>query len=158
MARGKSAKERARIIERQTLALELRRDGWTYRAIGKKLDCTAVTAWRDVQVALKASLKLRDGEAEILRQLELERLDMMWRALEHFMAAGNIGSIMAGVRVMERRAKLLGLDAPASIDVTTGGQPFKTYISIEPGQAFGPDMWPDVPQPALNGEHVAADE
>jgi len=160
--RGKGAAERAKITERQTLALELRRDGLSYRAIAKKLNSTPVTAWRDVQAALRASLKLRDGEADMLRQLELERLDMLWRALEHFMAAGHVGSILAGVRVMERRAKLLGLDAPQPIDLTSGGKPIKTYITLSAEETdgvvlpFGPDAW-DEPASATNGEKPAVD-
>ena len=37
---------------------------------------------------------------------------------------------------IERRCKILGIDAPSALDVTSGGKALKTYIAISP------DDWP----------------
>lgn len=116
MARGKPD-EKAKILERQQKAIELRKSGWTYRAIATKLDIDPAQAFRDVKGAI-AELNARKLEsADDYRAIELERLDMLTRGLEPMAAVGNIGSVSAYVRVMERRAKLLGLDAPIKQDI-----------------------------------------
>lgn len=111
MARGK-ASEKGKILERQLQALELRKSGWSYRKIGEKLGVSYETARLDVECELKL---LDDGNTDKkieLRQLELERLDKITSALDHWIEAGSVSAISAYLRAMERRAKLLGLDAP----------------------------------------------
>lgn len=111
MARGKD-KEKSKILERQIQVLELRQSGWSFRAIGEKLDISHVQAWQDFQNALTELREVSNDKADDLRQLELERLDALTKALEPMAMVGNTNSINAYLRVMERRAKLLGLDAP----------------------------------------------
>lgn len=111
MARGKS-REKANIIDRQVLALDLRKSGKSFRAIATKLDISLGQAFKDVQKSLQESLANRNDDAEELRQLELDRLDDLTSALDHWVKAGSVPAANAMLRVMERRAKLLGLDAP----------------------------------------------
>lgn len=112
MARGKAA-EKGAILERQLRALDLRKQGLTYREIGARLEVDYTTAYKDVQTELKRLAALALDSADELRQMELERLDMLTKALEPMARVGNPGAVNSYLRVMERRAKLLGLDAPA---------------------------------------------
>ena len=59
--------------------------------------------------ALKQTLQ---EPADELRKLELERLDKLLLGVWPQAVRGNQGSVDRALRIMERRAKLLGLDAP----------------------------------------------
>lgn len=111
MARGKAA-EKGQILERQIQALELRKSGWSYRKIGEKLGVSHETARQDVEGELKVLDLGNENKRNELRQLELERLDKITNALDHWLEAGSVPAINAYLKAMERRAKLLGLDAP----------------------------------------------
>jgi len=50
--------------------------------------------------------------AEEIRRLELERLDAMLFAIGPEVRKGSYGAIDRALKIMERRARLLGLDAP----------------------------------------------
>lgn len=114
--------EDAAIFERQFKALELRKDGWSYRDIGAKLGVSYTQAHRDVEEELRRLAQLNQDKAEELRQLELEKLDALEKAVSPMANVGQPAAVTLKLKVMERRAKLLGLDAPAKTDVTTGGE------------------------------------
>jgi hypothetical protein len=59
--------------------------------------------------SLDATLR---GPADDLRALDLERLDRLWRPNYLRALSGNYQATLACLRIMERRARLLGLDAP----------------------------------------------
>lgn len=107
-----STAEQGAILQRQLQALELRKRGLSYRAIGEKLEVDHTTAYKDVMKELSRLAKERDGKLEELRQLELERLDMLLLALEPMARVGDTSAVTAYLKTMERRAKYLGLDAP----------------------------------------------
>ena len=52
MARGKQ-KDQIAMLERQLLALDLRKQGMTYRQIATRLQCDHTTIYADVQRELK---------------------------------------------------------------------------------------------------------
>jgi hypothetical protein len=116
MARGKAA-EQGKILERQLQSLELRKNGMSYRAIGERLGVSHVQAYNDVHDELKRLASQVTDKTTELRQLELERLDMLLNGLWPMAAVGNTGAVMSWLKVSERRAKLLGLDAPTHIQV-----------------------------------------
>jgi hypothetical protein len=106
--------------------LELRKGGATYEMIGQDLEVSTVRAFQIVNEALKALVA--EPAAEV-RKLEVERLDHMlsviWPVATN--AASETTTVDAsllemilkaqdGVRkLMERRAKLTGLDAPEKV-------------------------------------------
>lgn len=116
MARGKAA-EQGEIIARQIKALDLRISGFSFRAIGEKLEVSHQQVYRDIENELERLAKLRDDKTETLRELELQRLDKLYKNLDHWASAGNISAALALVKVGERRSKLLGLDAPAKHEI-----------------------------------------
>lgn len=111
MARGKTL-EKAEIIKRQQFALQLKQDGWSYRAIGEKLGVDHTTAYKDVKNAVNELNNLKLDSAEDYREIELARLDMLTKGLEPMARVGNPMAVNAYIKVMEQRAKLLGLYAP----------------------------------------------
>ena len=114
--------EAERIAARRVKAMELRKAGHSFRAIGTALQVNASTVCRDIADEM-AELKTLTGQAaEDTRQLELERLDRLWTKLEaHGLKRGDYRAVLAAVRISERRAKLLGLDAPTKLAGPTGG-------------------------------------
>ena len=77
-----------------------------------------VQAYHDVQRALEEIAALTRVKAEKLRDLELQRCDKMTLALWPKLRAGDEKAARALVAVMDRRAKLLGLDVPQKHELT----------------------------------------
>ena len=124
MAEAQSEKPtlEARVAVRQQKCLELRVAGATYRQIAEALSesgfkCSLKTAYRDVQTAVRAIQKYTHEQAEVLKQLEVDRLDRLMMALWTRATATNpdVKAAMACLRIMESRRALLGLDAPPKL-------------------------------------------
>lgn len=115
--RGESRGSRERAAERRIKAFELRKAGTRYRAIGNALGISEAQAHRDVAKVLQ-SLVLPEGEIKMARVLEEARLDAMLFALWGSANQGHLGTIDRVLRIMERRARLLGLDAPMKVSPT----------------------------------------
>jgi len=115
-AAAKSSVRRIRTTEKTLKALELRKRGMNYTQIGKTLGCARSTACRYVLSELENLADKCREEAVHVRDLELQRLDALylkaWEAVEE----GDLPSIDRCLRVQERRAKLLGLDAAEKIE------------------------------------------
>jgi predicted transcriptional regulator len=108
--------------ERRRKALQLRRAGATYDQIAEALEVTPNRCRQYVREALKAiEVEVNETASEIKR-LELERLDNMLRIIEPKVAAAAAGGdwrpMQMQIRVQERRAKLLGLDAASKHEVS----------------------------------------
>ena len=100
--------------ERQRQALELRKAGVTFETIATQLGYRNRSgAYKAVMSALRRTLQ---EPADEVRRLELERLDALLLALWSQARQGHQGAIDRCLKIAERRAKLLGLDAPAQID------------------------------------------
>lgn len=103
--------------QREHDALELRKKGWTYQKIAESLGISIQGASDCVKRALeRLKTEVRES-AEDVRQIELERLDKMLAIAESAAEAGDLSAIDRVLRIQERRAKYLGLDAPARTDI-----------------------------------------
>ena len=115
---AKSSVRRIRTTEKTLKALELRKRGLNYTQIGKKLGCNRSTACRYVLSELENLADKCREEAVHVRDLELQRLDDLYLIAYRAIIDGNdLAGIDRCLRIMERRAKLLGLDPPAKVDV-----------------------------------------
>lgn len=130
-------------IERDAQAVEYRRRGMTYRQIAVAMGVKSQkTAYEAVQRGLSDAIQ---EPADEVRQLELERLDEYQRhalkvlATQHFHVSQGVvvvhpdtdqpvpddSPVLAALdrllKISERRAKLLGLDAPvrSKVEVIT---------------------------------------
>jgi hypothetical protein len=96
-------------------ALELRMEGKTFDAIAEELGYAGKQGAYD---AVKRSLDAITREpAESLLRLDLERLDAMWGIHYLNAQAGDVQALAACMKIMERRAKMLGLDAPEKREI-----------------------------------------
>jgi hypothetical protein len=137
MARPNSARQ-VDAAQRDAQALELRAAGANFRQIADRLGVSVSTAWKCVDRGLAAT---RQEPAAKLRTLERDRLDRLTvQAVEvlqarHVVVSGGkiitdddgrplvdhgptLAAINTLVRLMERRARLEGLDEPARADIT----------------------------------------
>lgn len=106
---------KARKLERQQKALELRRMGLGYAEIGAQLGIGKSQSHRLVVEALEDAIAQINLDADHLRAEEVSRLDGMLRGLWPDARKGNLGAVDRVLKIMERRAKLLGLDAPVKL-------------------------------------------
>lgn len=99
-------------------ALEWRKQGWSLWAIGQAMDPPCSGPY--VSNLLKKALKeIVQEPAEELVKIELERLDDMWqKQYQKAVQKGNTLALESCLKIMERRAKLLGLDKPTKVAAT----------------------------------------
>lgn len=109
-----NAKEFER-AERKKNAVELRLAGASYRDIGNALGCSTVTAMNDCKEAL-AEIPMQ--QADEMRTVELSRLDRLQRAVWGKAIKGDLQAVDRAIKIIDRRAKLLGLDAPQQVQIT----------------------------------------
>ena len=107
------------LVDKETKVLELRRAGLTWQRIADEVGYADHTG---AYAAYKRAIRRTQQQpADELREQELDRIDRLQLAAWPNAMKGSEKAILAIVRLMERRAKLLGLDAPTRIqqDVTT---------------------------------------
>jgi hypothetical protein len=101
------------LADRRRNAVELKIGGATWQQIADRLGYDSrASAYTDVRRALQQSVAELAIPREEYRQLELDRLDEMQNALWSKVLEGDTKAIDTSLRLMDRRAKLLGLDAP----------------------------------------------
>ena len=111
MANGKKGdQQRIAAQERRIQALAYRKAGASYRAIADTLAVSLAQAHDDVQAALAELAAEQRAEASDLRALEAARLDSLQAAVWQQALHGNLKAIQTVLRIMERRARLVGLD------------------------------------------------
>jgi hypothetical protein len=98
------------VAEKQRRALELRKAGATFEMIADSLGYASPTgAAKAVKTAIHNIIK---EPAEEVRDMEVARCDAMLFAIWPQVKQGNHGAIDRALRIQERRASYLGLDAP----------------------------------------------
>ena len=122
MPRSKMSKSTVLAAERASKALEMRMSGATYASIGSALGITTGAAHKAVARAMSSMSEETQANAETFRQLEVARLDQMLMGLWDKARAGDLATVDRVLRIMERRSRLLGLDAlpPAKAIIGAG--------------------------------------
>lgn len=126
----KGARERA--AERRLNALRLRKAGASYSQIAEALGYSKTQAYRDIQRALKNIGKEEQEGALELRLLESQRLDELLMPMMRQAKGGSQGAVDRVLRIMERRAKLWGIDAPERAEIRMpDGVAVRAKVEIE---------------------------
>jgi DNA-binding CsgD family transcriptional regulator len=100
--------------ERRVRALELRRAGATYQSIADVLGISRQGAWKLVTDTVATWNEEAAEEAQVVRILELERLDRMQMGLWPRAVEGDVRAVETVLKIMERRARYMGLDMPGT--------------------------------------------
>jgi AraC-like DNA-binding protein len=107
------------LVDKEMKVLDLRRAGLTWTRIAEEVGYADHTgAYAAYKRAIKRTMQ---QPADELRTQELDRLDRLQLAIWPNAMKGDTRAVLTIVRLMERRAKLTGLDMPIKIeqDVTT---------------------------------------
>jgi hypothetical protein len=160
--------------ERDAAALDLRAAGLSIRQVARELGCSSTTAHRRVVRGLDRTLR---EPADRVRALELHRLDQLQARATTVLGARHVvmqggrvvvdqqgqpypdhgpalAAIAALLRIAERRAKLLGLDAPTSAKVDVSGEVYSlSAIDTELARLHRELYALDSPQPPAADQH-----
>lgn len=99
--------------ERERQVMELRRTGATWEGIAQAVGYSnAGGAYKAYQ---RAMAKIFEQPTKELRNQELDRLDRLQRAYWKDAIDGNVRSADFILRVIDKRAKILGIEAPTRI-------------------------------------------
>ena len=123
------------IQERRLKALQLRKRGLSPYEIAGVLKVSEGTVREDIKRSLAAYDTLEQREVEEMRHLELERLDDLWRGVYDDAVTGDVQSVKAALMIVERRSKLLGLDAPKQIESSSTVSFVDLVSTIDMGDA-----------------------
>ena len=107
--------------ERRVQALELRKAGYTFPQIAAALEISTQAAYKHVVKALEVIHNEISEKTEELRTLEVERIDTLYMVMYKKAEKGDYNAVDRCIKLMERRAKLLGLDAPAKSEIMSDG-------------------------------------
>lgn len=119
---SKTSKRQITAREREAQAIGLRLSGATYQQIAD------VIGYRGPSSAFNAVIRGLDRmlpvqEADDLRRIMAAQIDKLTFGIWKQATGGHLGALDRVVRLMERKARLLGLDAPVRADITTDGKP-----------------------------------
>lgn len=104
-------------------AVELRTQGRTYVQIAEQLEVSTSAAHKAVADYLEQTRAVSREAAEEVRRLELDRLDRILAAIGPLAEGGDLAAVDRVLRIQERRASLLGLDAPRASLVAVDARP-----------------------------------
>jgi hypothetical protein len=122
--------KKAELAERRELVAANLLAGVKYRQMAKKFDVSLGTIANDVKQILKAWHTETNRDTEEWATLEAARLDSMLQSIWKEVMDGNTQYMDRALRIMERRARLLGLDKPIQTDITSAGERVGiTYIT-----------------------------
>ena len=118
-------------------AIKLRMAGATITQIASQLGYANESgAYKAIMRELEQTAQDMGESTEAVRQLELKRLDQMQFPIWNQVLAGDQGAISTSLRIQERRASLLGLDAPKQIearvrvDVLSWNQALRDFLDV----------------------------
>ncbi len=143
MPRKNTAPIKVTTATRRAEVMRLRMAGLTYEEIGQRLGISNVAAYQHVKRGLEVARTKLVEAADSVREQELRRLD---RALVIVMAAmtpkqgasagpDQLAAIDRLIKIMERRAKYLGLDAPSQFEhAAPGGRPLLAPVIMLPAE------------------------
>lgn len=110
---------RVKAAERAHQVWEYRIAGWTYSMIAEKVGITPARISQILTRQMKESREQTTRDAEKLRELDLQRLERLFRQLFPEAMAGKLGAVDRCLQIIVQRSKLLGLDAPVRHTVIT---------------------------------------
>jgi len=133
-SRSKCSERTIVALEHEEKAVRLRKAGLSYRRIAEAIGMSTQGAYRAVDRAVR---KLQTRVAEDTRKMvaiELERLDDMQLGVWQSASKGDTKAIATVLAIMDRRARLTGMDEPAIVN----GSDQQDFVVIVPDNGRGP--------------------
>lgn len=139
MAKKTRASKRITLKSRikQQQAVQLRMAGATLNQIASELGYASDSgAYKAIMRELEQTAHDQSESTEAVRQLEIKRLDSMLFPIWNSVLTGDLQATTTALRIQERRASLLGLDAPKQVDArirveyVSWNQAIKDFLDI----------------------------
>ena len=108
MARPRGRAPKPQVLDKEQKVVSLRREGFTWDQIAKEVGYASPSGASDAYY--RASYRVVQDDIDQLRQLENDRLDYLLNAVWDNALAGDYKAVEACLKIMARRARLLGLD------------------------------------------------
>lgn len=109
--------EKMRLADRRSKVLQMTIAGKDTRSIAEEFGVSHTTIAKDIKAALKAAEEGMLTGASELRRIQhlriIQAIDAVWMMVK----GGDLDAISTLIRLSDREAKLLGLDAPQRIDI-----------------------------------------
>ena len=100
------------LIDKEVQIVELRKEGYVWREIATLVGMSTAGVYKAYNRAMVRTLR---PATEELREMELERLDALQLTYWQPAVQGNLRAADFILKVIDKRAKLLGLDAPVKV-------------------------------------------
>lgn len=139
MAKQRNTPAAIKRAELQAKSLELRRSGKGFEDIGAQLGISKSQAHRFVVAGLATARAHITAHADELKTEQLSRLDALLEAVWFKARKGDVAAIDRALKVMERRDKLLGLEAPTRHALQGGGDDAPPIVSEARVMFYIPD-------------------
>jgi transcriptional regulator len=117
---AKTSRERIARSQHATRVLKLRLQGLSFREIAEQIGVCEQRAYTICRQELDRLNKIRTEAAEQTQRLEIGRLDALLAAVWAKAQQGDLHAIDRVLAIMQRRAKLLGLDLADKQSQVTG--------------------------------------
>jgi len=99
-------------IDKERAIVELRTEGYVWREIAEIVSMSTAGVYKAYN---RAMTRVIAPSIEEHREMELDRLDILQRTYWQPAVNGNLRAADYVLRVIDKRAKLLGLDAPMKV-------------------------------------------
>lgn len=129
----KKGQAEAAVLRRQQM-FQLRCAGASFEQIGRQFGVSSTVAFKLVQRVLSDIKETEKQDLAEMRAVENERIDLAARSIAGKVREGSLGAIDRWIKLLERRAKLNGLDAAVKQEVTgaDGAPLYKVYAGFDP--------------------------
>jgi hypothetical protein len=101
------------VFDKERQVLELRLQGYTFDVIAEHVGYASPGSAHNAYK--RGLMRTLQEPSQELRDLEIARLDRLMNGVWEKALLGDVPAVNAVLKILERRAKMLGLDAPAKI-------------------------------------------
>lgn len=129
--------QKIKSAEKRTEIMNLRRAGLTYVQIGQKLGFDESYARKVIREEFALLAEAKKDVAEDLLTAELDRLDQIMAGFYEKATSGDAKAAEIVLRIMERRSRLVGLDAPTKTQSTINVNQKTDAELLEEARALG---------------------
>ena len=116
MARPRGRAPSPTVLDKERLVVSLRRQGLTWEAIASEAGYSHPSG--AAQAYERACARVLTEDVEAIRQLENDRLDLLLMSVWETALGGDYKAVDTVLKIMARRAKLLGLEVKPEQRIT----------------------------------------
>lgn len=127
-----------RLAERKQRAYSLSLAGWNYREISADIGVSPQQVGKYIRGALANTEDLSAAQTTELRQIQYDRIQALFKKIWAKVGTGKdlLSAIQTAIRLLEREAKLMGLDAPTKVDISAKVRAMAVEEGFDPDDAI----------------------